>query len=348
MHERSKMMLKHDCSSSVISRRFGRNGFAAMLIWLIIGYTTGQEVCYGEEDYIECESENYEYKECPIDESRAVITSAKVIEQHSKSECDFYNGSLPQNYNGSGKFGFTESILWVHRGCYAKFEICLGVTDGSTTIKLRSSSPFSTSLVSILLTHSSVSQTGTTEKAQHDDVPVAAIVAPILSVAMLVVSLLLFILWRKGKLGKPMESTELKIVQYEAEGKTSINSGVQAGQSCSEEHYYTDIEQQTPKKAAVPTTNSVSFDKQWLRQQKRNSFDEEKRKFDGQGYISGEPEYSNDGIGATDVIIQTLPDEEYNVIGIEPNKMVKDNNYDTLKNDRGPGYGEYSHTSEFK
>ena len=133
-----------------------------------------------------------------------------------------------------------------------------------------------------------------------------------------------------------MESTKLKVMHHAAEhGKTSIESGAHAEQHGSEEHYYTDIEQQNQNKAVVPTTKSISYDKQ-------------KANFDGQGHTSGEPVYSNDKVGANDVIIQTLPDEEYNVIGIEPNKMVADNNYDTLKHDRRPGNVEYSQTSDLK
>ena len=59
-----------------------------------------------------------------MDEPRAVIVSAKISIKHSKSACHFYNGSLAQNYNSSGEFGFTENVLWVHGGCNARFEIC--------------------------------------------------------------------------------------------------------------------------------------------------------------------------------------------------------------------------------
>ena len=136
-----------------------------------------------------------------------------------------------------------------------------------------------------------------------------------------------------------MESTKLKVVHHAAEhGMTSIESGVHAGQYGSEEHYYTDIEQQKQSKGAVPTTKSISYGNESLRQKMRNSIEES----------SGGPVYSNDKIGTNDVIIQTLPDEEYNVIGIEPNKTFADNIYDSLKHDRRPGNCEYSHTSDLK
>ena len=72
---------------------------------------------------IKCKSKGQKYTECQIDESR-IIVGARVTRQISKSDCGFYNGTLPSSYSGGGKYGFIDNVLWVHGGCRAKFEIC--------------------------------------------------------------------------------------------------------------------------------------------------------------------------------------------------------------------------------
>ena len=79
--------------------------------------------CNGELTTIECASWNYVYAECSINETRTII-SATVSTKHSSSACDFYDGTLPEDYDGPGKYGFTNNVLWVHKGCRAEFEIC--------------------------------------------------------------------------------------------------------------------------------------------------------------------------------------------------------------------------------
>ena len=82
--------------------------------------TPVSDQCSGDVKNIECESENYQYKTCPINESR-IIVSAKVIDKRSQSAC---KGPLLQNSTETGMFGFSDNTLWVDGGCYAKFEIC--------------------------------------------------------------------------------------------------------------------------------------------------------------------------------------------------------------------------------
>ena len=79
--------------------------------------------CKGELTTKVCESNNYAYAECRIPESRIII-SAEVIDQHSNSACEFYNGTLSEDYPGPGRYGFKNNVLWVHGGCRAEFEIC--------------------------------------------------------------------------------------------------------------------------------------------------------------------------------------------------------------------------------
>ena len=88
---------------------------------LLIGRETAP--CEGEVTFQICESKDYKYAKCSIPESRT-ITSAIVFDQRSDSACDFYNSTLPEDYNGPGRYGFKNNVLWVHGGCRAEFEIC--------------------------------------------------------------------------------------------------------------------------------------------------------------------------------------------------------------------------------
>ena len=68
----------------------------------------------------------------------------------------------------------------------------------STTLNLSPSSSFSTTpSTSTLLTHSTVVHAESTETAVSGDVPVAAIVVPVLTVVVLAIAVLLFVLSRR-------------------------------------------------------------------------------------------------------------------------------------------------------
>ena len=114
-------------------------------------------------------------------------------------------------------------------------------------------------------------------------------------------------------------STKLNAIQHSAE------HGLQAGQPGSDAHYYTAMEQQNESKAVVLTTNATGHKGQSVKQQASSNKETDEHQ--------GGAVYSNsDNKGASNVVsVQTLPDEEYNVIGIEPNKPVADTYYDSLK-----------------
>lgn len=77
---------------------------------------------------VECNSRNYKYTECPVPGALRIL-SAHVVTRNSRSSCNNTGeGPAPEDYPENaqtpGIFGYDGSLLWVHSGCRAIFEVC--------------------------------------------------------------------------------------------------------------------------------------------------------------------------------------------------------------------------------
>ena len=125
-----------------------------------------------------------------------------------------------------------------------------------------------------------------------------------------------------------------------------IVAGIQAGKSDGKQHNYYVLEQQNLNTAIVPNTK---LGQQSLRTERTKAHKDGQPNVDGQGYLILEPVDTYNTIDPEDVVIQTLPDNEYNIVDIKQKKVVQDKNYDILKPANGTqNNDEYSHTSDFQ
>ena len=125
--------------------------------------------------------------------------------------------------------------------------------------------------------------------------------------------------------------------------------GIQSKKHSSESHNYFVLEPQNLNTSVVLVTSLETHEHQSLREQKNKVDDQGQPTIDGQGYPILAPEDIYNTIDPDDVVIQTLPDNEYNVVGIKRKKAVQDKNYDILKPvDGTQDNDEYSHTSDFQ
>ena len=131
--------------------------------------------------------------------------------------------------------------------------------------------------------------------------------------------------------------------------RTDTVAGKHTGQSVEGEHTYFVLEQPNRNTTVTPNTKSETYDEQSLRNQRTNGDQEGQAKVDGHGYLIIEPVDTYNTINPDDVIIQTLPDDEYNIVDMKPSKPAQTGYYDTLKQPGNSLDGdEYSHTSDVK
>ena len=124
-------------------------------------------------------------------------------------------------------------------------------------------------------------------------------------------------------------------------------AGKQTGQSVDGGHTYFVLEQENLKRAVTPNTKTETYDQESLRNQRTNGDQDGQAKVDGHGYLIIEPVDTYTTINPDDVIIQTLPDDEYNVVDMKPSNAAQAGYYDMLKQPGSSLSGdEYSHTSD--
>lgn len=89
----------------------------SLLVSASISWTSASNI---SKETISCDSQDYDYTECPLDKSGKIINAIVDI-QHSNGSCEFLNSTAPEDNITKGIYGYSNDVLWVHGGCGAIF-----------------------------------------------------------------------------------------------------------------------------------------------------------------------------------------------------------------------------------
>lgn len=116
----------------------GIYGFHENTVWVHWGCRAVFDVCLSGQSgtcrQVKCESWNYQYAECNVDENKE-IKEVTMFDRLSVSECAHQQGNIaPEGYRKgqTGIYGYSGNTLWVHRGCRAWFDVCF--SDGTCNL----------------------------------------------------------------------------------------------------------------------------------------------------------------------------------------------------------------------
>ena len=69
------------------------------------------------------ESINYQYGETTLHDTQT-IERVFVASMISSSACNYSQDTVASDYSGTGVYGYSGNLLWVHGGCSAVFTVC--------------------------------------------------------------------------------------------------------------------------------------------------------------------------------------------------------------------------------
>lgn len=311
---------------------------------------------------INCESHGLRPASCIIEDAD-MIESVTVVEQISERRCFYYKG----NYHLEGTYGYDNNILWVDFGCQAIFNVCYSVnstappsekstistisisvekslkTTISTTVA-ESSEETTSKFYSVFRTSStmvySYSSNETTigivtkelesrgdKQPKTSEGPTVEIVVPLCLLGIFVV-VLGVILWKKrqtrkqesykyssstaGKLKHQISNTKTNFYETPIVPGLALEKG--SVTFCKSIHYPSNTQDQ---KESEVDSNTI--------------LDSRTVEIPGILAVDVQDPYIYSSIDENCIAVQSLPDNEYNVINTNCSRIGQDNNYDTLQ-----------------